>query len=499
MAASPYQQLEEEFRRLHALRGATALLRWDAAVMMPRGSADARGEQLAALDTECHAILSSPKVSRLIDRAQANAQMLDDWQLANLREMRRQRDYAIATPATLVARLAKATARAEAAWIEARRNVRFADLAPHLEEVVHLVREKSALLGSHLALPAYDALVNEFSPGIVTAEIDGLNKALARRLPGLVREVIELQGASEPLPLTGKFSAARQKALAVEVMKAVGFSFERGRLDECEHSFTEGWSEDLRVTAHFAPGDPFQGLLSALHECGHAVYHLGLPAEWRTQPVGRSRGMALEESQSLLFEMILARSRPFVNYLKPLLERHLQVQGPEWDAPNLHRVLTRVRRVAQRVDADELTYPSHIMLRYELEKQILAGELKVAELPEAWNAAAQTRLGLKPANDAEGCLQDGHWPAGYFGYFPAYGVGFLAAMQLWEQMRGEREGLDAEIAAGDFKGLLGWLREQVHSQGARLDVQDLVKQASGKPLSAAPALRYLEAKYLEAR
>lgn len=499
MAATPYQQLEEEFRRLHALRGATALLRWDAAVMMPRGSADARGEQLAALDTECHAILTSPKVSRLIDRAQANALGLDEWQLANLRETRRQRDYAIATPGSLVARLARATSRAEAAWIEARRAGRFADLAPHLEEVLQLVRDKAGLLGQHLGLAPYDALVSEFSPGLSTTEIDGLFRVLSRRLPGLVREALAVQASAAPLPVTGKFSASKQKALVVEVMQAVGFSFERGRLDESDHSFTEGWSEDLRVTTHFMPTDPFPGLLSALHETGHAMYHLGLPTQWRTQPVGRSRGMALEESQSLLFEMIVARSRAFVTYLKPLLEKHFGVSGPEWQAENLYRTLTRVQRGPLRVDADELTYPAHIVLRYDLEKEFLAGTLKVAELPDAWNAAMQTRLGLKPGNDSEGCLQDGHWPAGYFGYFPAYGVGSLVAMQLWEQLRNERENVDQEIAAGDFKGLVGWLQENVHSLGARVDVQELMKQASNKPLSAAPALRYLEAKYLEPR
>lgn len=499
MAAAPYQQLEDEFRRLHAFRGAASVLRWDSAVMMPRGSAELRGEQLAALETECHAILTSPKVSRLLDRAQANAQGLEDWQLANLNEMRRQRDHAIATPPSLVSRLAKATARAEVQWLEARRENRFEDFAPQLEEVVRLVRDKAGLLGQHLQLEPYDALLDEYSPGIKTAEIDTLFKAVQRRLPALVREAIELQATAPALPIAGKFLPSKQRALAIEVMKAVGFPFDRGRLDECEHPFTEGVAGDIRVTTRFSQADAFQGLLGALHETGHAMYDMGLPKEWRDQPVGMNRGMALEESQSLFLEMIVVRSRPFAQYLKPLLEKHYGASGPEWDAENVYRHLTRVQRGPVRVDADELTYPAHIMVRYELEKQILSGDLRVMDLPAAWNELMEARLGLVPANDVEGCMQDVHWAVGSFGYFPSYAIGALIAAQLWEKLRADRETIDAEIARGEFGGLFEWLRENVHGLGAKVGVQELVKLATDKALSAAPALRYLEAKYLEPR
>jgi carboxypeptidase Taq len=499
MATTPYQQLEEEFRRLHAFHGALATLRWDAAVMMPRGSAEVRGEQLAALETECHAILTSPKVSRLIDRAHANAQGLEDWQVANLREMRRQRDHALATPNSLVSRLAKASARAEAQWLEARRTQRFADFAPHLAEVVALIRDRAALLGQHLALAPYDALVDEFSPGVLTADIDALFKALGRRLPALIRDAIEVQAATPPLPITGKFAPAKQRAVCVEAMKALGFPFDHGRLDESEHPLTEGMAGDIRVTTRFEAGDPFHGLFAALHETGHAMYELGLPAEWRDQPVGRNRGMVLEESQSLLIEMMIARSRPFLRFLKPHLEKHLGVSGPEWEIENLYRYLTQVQRGPLRADADEMTYQAHIMLRYELEKQLLDGSLAAADLPEAWNENAQFRLGLKPANDLEGCLQDVHWALGRFGYFPAHALGGLIAIQIWEKMRSDLDTLDADVARGDFSGMFTWLRQNVHGVGAKMTVQDLIREATGRPLTAAPALRYFEAKYLEPR
>jgi len=498
MPASPYEQLEQEFRRLHAFRGALSLLRWDAAVMMPRGSADVRGEQLAALETEHHALLTTPKVARLLERAEAGSSQLEDWPLANLREMRRQRDHAIATPPSLIARLAKATARAEVFWVEARKANDFKIFAPHLEEVVHLVRDKAALLGQARGLAPYDALVDGFTPGISTADIDTIFKALSRKLPGLISQAIEVQANLAPLPLVGKFSVSRQRSLAVDVLKALGFPFERGRLDESEHPFTEGVPGDIRVTTRFDAADPFSGLLGAVHETGHAMYDLGLPLKWRDQPVGRDRGLALEESQSLLFEMNLCRSRSFVKYLKPLLEKYLQVTGPEWSEENLYRHLIRVKRSLIRMDADELTYPVHIMLRYELEKKILDGALPVADLPEAWNANLEQRLGIRPANDVEGCLQDIHWAVGHFGYFPSYALGAVIAGQLNEALRAERPSLDEEIAAGQFGGVMDWLRDNVHGVGARLPVQELMQQATGKPLTAAAYLRYLEAKYLEA-
>jgi carboxypeptidase Taq len=497
MSLSPYEQLEQEWRRLHAFHGALALLRWDAAVMMPRGSADVRGEQLAALETEYHALLTTPKITRLLDRAQANAQGLEDWQLANLREMRRARDHAIATPVSLISRLARATSRAEVLWAEARRQNDFELFAPCLEEVVQLVRDKAALLGQALGLAPYDALVDEFSPGIATPDIEAIFKALSRRLPALIRETLSVQAQRPSLPITGKFSAGKQRALVLEVMRTLGFPFDRGRLDESEHPFTEGVPGDIRVTTRFDAADPFPGLLGALHETGHAMYDLGLPQRWRDQPVGRDRGMALEESQSLLLEMIVGRSRAFVHFLRPLLEKHFAISGPEWESENVYRRLIHVRRSLIRVDADELTYPLHVLLRYELEKRLLSGELAVRDLPAAWDEGMEQRLEVRPAGAAEGCLQDIHWALGSFGYFPSYVLGAVIAAQLWDSLRAALPDLEQQIARGEFNGLFGWLRENVHGVGAKVSVKALMKDATGQPLSASALLRYLEHKYLE--
>ncbi len=497
MALTPYQQLEQEFRRLHAFRSAASLLRWDSAVMMPRGSSEQRGEQLAALETECHSLLTSPRVSRLLDRAEANLQGLEPWQQANLTEMRRERDHAIATPQNLVSRLAKATSRAEIKWIEARQKSDFSLFAPHLEEVTSLVRNKAQLLGKALKLDPYDALLDEFSRGLTTAEIDAIFVTLGRRLPSLIQEAIDLRAKYPPLEISGRFAVAKQRHLAMELMKAMGFPFDRGRLDESEHPFTGGIPGDIRITTRFSPTDPLSGLMGILHETGHAMYDVGLPEAWRGQPVGRDRGMTVQESQSLMLEMLICRNRPFLRYLKPLLEKSFGVSGPEWEVENLYRLLTRVRRSLIRVDADEVTSHVHVMLRFELEQQLLNGELKVRDLPEAWNARLADRLGVRPANDAEGCLQDVHWAVGSFGYFPSYSIGAVIAGQLYESLRSERPQLDEEIAAGQFTGLFDWLRQNVHSLAASVSTPDLIRNATGKPLSAAAWLRYIEGKYLE--
>lgn len=497
MPQTPYQQLEAEFKRLHALRAAASLLRWDAAVMMPRGSVELRGEQLAVLETESHALLTAPKIARLLDRATANASGLNEWQLANLSCMRREHDHAIAIPNALITRLAKATALAESKWRDARQDGNFSLFAPHLEEILKLTRDRSQILGQALQLDPYDALIDEFSPGLTSGEIDQIFATLSQRLPALIQEAIDKQASETMLPLGTKVTTTRQRALALELMKALGFPFDQGRLDESEHPFTGGISGDVRITTRYAVNDVLSGMMGVLHETGHAMYTQGLPVEYRGQPVGNDAGMAMHESQSLMIEMFVGRSRPFVQYLQSILAGTLNVSGPEWEVENIYRLLTRVQRSAIRVNADELTYPVHIMLRYELERELLNGDVKVKDLPEVWNLRMQSRLGVTPANDVEGCLQDIHWAAGAFGYFPSYAIGAVMAGQLMEHLRNDCPTLDEDIAAGKFATLFAWLREHVHSAGNRMTATALIKEVTSRPLSAAAWLRYVEHKYLE--
>jgi carboxypeptidase Taq len=253
----------------------------------------------------------------------------------------------------------------------------------------------------------------------------------------------------------------------------------------------------VRITARFAAHEPLSGIMAVLHEAGHALYYQGLPAQWRGQPVGNDAGMAVQESQSLMLEMFIGRSRPMLRYLRPLLEKHLGVSGAEWDIENLYDHCVRVQRSLIRMDADELTYPIHIMLRYEFEQELLQGKLKVGDLPEAWNTGMESRLGVRPSHDAEGCLQDVHWALGAFGYFPSYAIGTFIAGQLNESLHHANPELDEQLAAGQFQPLFAWLTENVHTAGALYPASELVKEVTGRPLSAAAWLRYAEHKYLE--
>jgi carboxypeptidase Taq len=442
-------------------------------------------------------MLTSPRVLRLLERAHAAEGTLQDWEVANLREMRREVDGALALPVALITRFARATARAEAAWVQARQVRSVEPLLPALDDVVQLVRDKASLLGQALGLAPLDALADAFSPGVSTVDVEALLKAYMRRLPGLVRDALELQGDWCPLPLAGRFGAEPQRALVTDVLGAIGFPFDRGRVDECSHAFTEGVPGDVRIAYRRLPHEPFTALLDALHEAGHAMYDLGLPADWLDQPVGQARGMVLEESQSLLLEMVIGRSRPFARFLGPRLRRHLGADGPALEPENIYRTLIRVRRSPVRVDADELTYPLHVMHRHELETRLLSGTLAVRELRDAWNEASERRLGVTPADDLEGVLQDVHWAGGLFGYYPQYVVGAAIAAQLAEALRRAVPQLDEQVASGEFGGLMTWLREAVHRHGARLSAQDLIREATGRPISANASLRYLEAKYLE--
>jgi carboxypeptidase Taq len=309
--------------------------------------------------------------------------------------------------------------------------------------------------------------------------------------------VLERQAALPPVQtLDGPFPVAAQRALGERLMRTVGFDFERGRLDVSLHPFCGGASNDIRLTTRYDEADFTKALMGVLHETGHALYEQGRPQAWLAQPVGAARGMALHESQSLLVEMQAARSRPFLEFLAPLVRDAFGGSGPAWDADNLLRLYTRVAPGFIRVDADEVTYPAHVILRTRLERAMIAGDLAVAELPGAWNDGMTELLGITPPDDRRGCLQDIHWPSGGWGYFPTYTLGAAIAAQLFDAAGRAEPDLQPGLARGDFTPLVGWLRRSIHSQGSRLDSDALLTAATGRPLDPAVYRRHLERRYL---
>lgn len=492
-----YQQLEARFRRLGAIEQAVSMLHWDAAAMMPPGGAAARSEQLATLRLVAHQDLTAPEIGGLLHEAEVAGNSLDAWQSANLREMRRRWRHAAALPGDLVEARSRACSECEAAWREARINSDFAAVLPALERVLGLQREIAGIKAEELRTSPYEALLDVYEPGGSVATIDRLFAEIAGFLPELTEAVLRRQASHPPPPAPqGPFPVEVQRRVGIELMQQIGFDFAHGRLDVSAHPFCGGTPEDVRITTRYDESDFARALMGVLHETGHALYQRGLPPEWRLQPVGRARGMAMHESQSLLLEMQVCRSRAFIDFAAPILRRAFIGDGPAWEAEALYRRQIRVGRGLIRVDADEVTYPAHVILRYRIERAMLAGDLAPADLPGAWAEGSRQLLGVAPANNREGCLQDIHWYDGIWAYFPTYTLGALIAAQLFEAVRRAVPDLVEAISAGNFAPLFGWLRAKVHQNGSLLSTAELVEAATGRPLGTASFERHLRARYL---
>jgi carboxypeptidase Taq len=495
----PYAELERRFGRMSAVNRAGAILNWDRSTMMPEGASEDRADQLATLNVIAHEIMAAPDMPELLARAEEGRDTLDPWRAANLREMRHAWVHSSALPADLVEARTRAASACEMAWREARGNADYKALLPTLAEVVTITRRVGEAKAAALGLSLYDALLDEYEPGGRSVRIDVLFAELLAFLPGLLQQVMERQKRTgAPLPLEGPFAVEAQRRLGEGLIRTIGFDFDHGRLDVSAHPFTGGTADDVRITTRYDETDFARALMGVLHECGHALYEAGLPREWRRQPVGNARGMVLHESQSLLMEMQACRSREFVAFAAPRMRDAFGRSGLAWEVGNIHKIYTRVSPGFIRVDADEVTYPMHIMLRYRLERAVLAGDLALGDLPGAWNDGMKELLGIVPPNDTVGCLQDIHWPDGSWGYFPTYTLGALAAAQLFAAARKAHPPLLEEIGRGEFAPLLAWLRANVHRKGSIAGTDRILVEATGQPLGTAAFKAHLVSRYLSA-
>ncbi len=490
-----YTELEARARRISALGDGLGILAWDQEVMMPDGASPGRAMQMATMAKVIHEFETDPEWRALLDAAEGES--LDEWQAANVREMRHDYAHATALPPELVEPMQHARSECARTWRKARPANDWKAVVPALSKLVDFAREAAKAKADGLGLPLYDALVDQYDPGRKSAQIDALFDELARELPALLKEVLEVQSKGPaPLALTGEFSVERQRRLGEEIMRILLFDFHQGRFDVSAHPFSGGATGDRRITTRYDETDFTKALMGTIHETGHSQYESGLPEAWAYQPVGRSRGMTLHESQSLLFEMQAARSREFISFLAPIARAELAGEGDGWDTENLTRLYQRVEPSLIRVDADEVTYPLHVMLRYRLEKALIEGEIEVGDLPAAWNEAMEDLLGIRPPSDADGVMQDVHWYEGIFGYFPTYTLGAMTAAQIFTALRRDVPDVLAKIEHGDWAPLLGWLRENVHGLGCRFTPDGLIEHATGAPLTAAPFLAHLRRRYL---
>ncbi|HVY14507.1 MAG TPA: carboxypeptidase M32 [Rhodopila sp.] len=491
-----YDRLTARFARIATIREAASILNWDTEVIMPPGAGDARADQAAVLSSLSHGMLVEPAAADDLADAEA-APPADPWQAANLRLMRHEHTRAVALPAALVEATARASSLCEQAWRDARKQSDFAAVAPLLREVVDRTRDTAQALAPVLGLSPYDALMDDFQPGVTAADVAPVFARYGTFLADALPRAEAAQAARPaPRPVQGHFPEAAQARFCRSLSERMGLDFRQARLDSSAHPFSGGTPTDQRITTRYDEADVAQALYAVIHETGHALYETGLPAAWRRQPVGHAAGMAAHESQSLIVEMQACRSDAFLSWLGPALHAAFGGEAAVWAPTNLASLWRKVARSFIRVEADEMTYPAHVALRFTLEQAMIAGDLAIADLPGAWNGLMRERLGIVPPDDARGCLQDIHWYAGLIGYFPSYTLGAMAAAQLMAAARRDTPGLDEALAQGDFAPLFGWLRPKVHAQGALRGFNDLLRHATGKPLDSADFEAHLTRRYL---
>ena len=488
-----YKELEQRFDESGKLGYISALIGWDARVNAPEGAGEGQGEQMAYLSMKQHEIINRPDWKEMFERLEKRTD-LNDWQQANVREAKREWIMETALPESLVEQSAKTSNAGQNAWGKAKAESDFKSFAPHLQKLVAIARETAAAICTKTGQKPYDALLDMYQPGMTSEKLDVLFDDLKTFLPAFIKEV-QAENKEPPEPLKGEYPLEKQTEFAQKLMKTMGFDFNRGRLDMSTSAFqTTCGKDDMRVVGRYDLNDPLRSVSAVMHETGHGMYEQGLPKEYMTQPVGRPRGMALHESQSLLMQNPVLQSNEFIRYLSKEMNDFYQTDEFAFD--KLERRMHNVQPSLIRINADEVTYPLHVIMRYELEKDLINGDLEVKDLPKAWNAKMKEYLGVEPKNDKEGCLQDIHWAAGNFGYFPDYTVGAIAAAQFFEAAKKQNPKIPQQLEHGDFSGLKGWLNENVHSQASKLPFNDLIKQATGKELSTEAFKNSLRERYL---
>lgn len=500
MPHTSYQQLEKLFNRIYQLQHLTSIGHWDMATMMPAGGSSARGEALAEVSVMMNELISDNSTGDLIHSAQQAETELSDWQQANLREMKRLWLDATSISSELVKAKALAGSDCEHAWRTLRAENNWQDFQPLLENVINLTIEESQQRAEASSLSPYDALLNLYEPGQNSAAIDLIFSQLTDFLPPFIQQVVEKQASDMVIQPMGFFPVDAQRELGLTLMRHVGFNFEQGRLDVSHHPFCGGVAEDVRITTRYSDEDFGESLMGVLHETGHAKYEQGLPHDWLSQPVGAARGMGIHESQSLFQEMQIARSKPFLNFAAPIIETLLankQMDKQCWSADNLYQLNNRVKPDFIRVNADEVTYPMHVILRYEIEKLLINQKLQVKDLPEIWDVKMQQYLGISTAgNYKDGCMQDIHWTDGSLGYFPTYTLGAMNAAQLYHAADKAILDLSQHISNGNFATLNQWQKEKIWSQGSFYSIDDLMIHATGEKLNTHYYIDHLKKRFL---
>jgi carboxypeptidase Taq len=494
-AMSNYDQLTSHYQTIHHFNHAESMLGWDAAANMPSGGSNARSKAMAELSVHIHRLSTQPQLEEWFGNAEKEP--LSTEQKASLREMKRKWQQATVVPEDLVQAQSIASSKCEHAWRTQRQENDWVGFEKNWKEVVTLSREEAKIRGEALGLTPYDAMLDKFEPGTTTASLDTLFTDVKTWLPELIEKVLVKQQSDSIIMPSGTFSTASQKALGLEVMKLLKFDFDRGRLDQSVHPFCGGVPSDVRITTRYDEKNFVQALMGIVHETGHARYEQGLPSAFAGLPVGEARSMGVHESQSLFFEMQIGRCKPFISHLSRLSADAFNAhKDPVFAEENLYKIYTQVKKGFIRVDADELTYPAHVIVRYEIERDLINGVIEHTDVPAIWDEKMKASLGISTKdNYKNGCMQDIHWTGGSFGYFPSYTLGAMYAAQYKATMT-QTVDIDAAIQSGDLSPIFQWLSDNIWSQASLHTTDELIKRATGETLNAVHFRKHLEGRYL---
>ncbi len=473
-------------RETSALGQIAGRLGWDQETVMPRGAAPQRAEEMAAIEAVLHARRSDPRVAEWLEQAEA----LDTAGQAQLREIRRSYERTVKVPADLAKAIARVTSAAQGKWAQARADEDVSAFLPVLEEVVALKREEGAALAQGGDI--YDAMVEDYEPYTTGAQIAAIFDQMRPRLVALRAAVLDKPA---PQALAGTFDEAAQMRLSQTLALAFGYDLNRGRVDKAVHPFSSGSGSDVRITTRTSKTDPFNCFYSTIHEVGHAAYEQGIDPAYALTPLGSGVSMGVHESQSRIYENQLGRSRAFTGWLYTQMRDAFGDFGIA-DADTFYATVNRVHNGYIRTEADEVQYNLHIMLRFDLERALMAGDLQVNDLEAAWNDRFKADFGYAVDKPSNGCLQDVHWSVGLFGYFPTYSLGNVYAGCLYQALRNAVPGLDGQLAEGDTSGATTWLRENVQQFGGLFAPREIIQRASGVEPGPEPLLAYLEQKFV---
>ncbi len=490
-----FRKLRELLARVSDLGSAAAVLGWDQETYMPPGAAAARAEQIATLGKLAHEFFISDEIGDLLEALEPQVRSLpyDSLEASLVRVTKRDYEKARKLPSELVAEIARTAALGRQAWKEAKDTANFVKFQPYMEKIVDLSLQKAEAYGYEDRI--YDALLDDYEPDMKTAHVEKIFADLKAELVPIVRAISEREKPDDSF-LRKEYDEQAQWNFGLEVIRDFGFDLKRGRQDLSAHPFTTAFSvHDVRLTTRIQKNYLPTALFGTLHECGHGLYHQGLDPQLDRTPLADGASLGVHESQSRLWENLVGRSRLFGSHYYPRLKKLFPAQLKNVSLERFYQAINRVEPSLIRVEADEVTYNLHIMLRFELENALLEGRVKVRDLPEIWNAKMEEYLGLVPPNDAQGVLQDIHWSQAYLGYFPTYSLGNLMSAQLFEQAVKDIPSLPEQIASGQFAELLGWLRQKIHRHGRKFTPMELLQRATGKELQAQSYLTYIREKY----